>query len=545
MPLFSDREPAASARQPGWSVPYGRLALLFGIMAVAYGLLSLVNHYLFRTYAYDLGLFNHALYDYAHGRWNANSVKRFDNILGDHFTVLQIGFAPLWWVFGSWTLLVVQIGAVLFGGWGAWRLHAARAQAVGAGSALPWWLTLHYFSIWGIWTALAYDYHDNVVGAMLLPWLLLAFYEKRGGRVVLTSILLLLSKENMALWLVCVGLGLAWLYHADARRRTWAVGLAGAGALYFKVVTGVVMPALSPTGTYLYTQQYAGLGQSFGEIARNLLQHPGFAISLLWRNFPYQPGADGIKAELHLLVLLSGGLALVRRPAYALMLASIYAQKFLSSRAVLWGISYQYSIEFVPVLNAAVGHWLLARPASPVVARRLTLVAAGLAIVAFVSTQVVIKHARSPSPEPAQARWLSPRHFQPAFDAGAVRRALAVVPPEVPVSAQSVLVAHLADRPTCYLYPFVGEAEYLVLLPGQDPYPLTRLSYDRTLARLRHSGAWVEVPQAAAPTLVVLRRRHPVLAPPYPRRRYGAGPVPLADSVHLPELTEAAFRNGL
>ena len=527
------------------------LAAIFGGVALGFGLVSLVNHYYFRTFAYDLGLFNHALWDYAHLRWNANSVKRFDNILADHFTVVQIGFAPLWWVLRSWTLLVVQIAAVLFGGWGAWRLHVARLQATDPGASLApaRWLTLHFFGIWGIWTALAFDYHDNVIGAMLLPWLLLAFFERRGRLALLMSVLILLTKENMALWLVCVGLGLAWLYRADARRRTWALALSGAAGLYFKVVTGVVMPALSPTGTYLYTQHYAALGRTFGEVAQTLLSRPLFAISLLWRNFPYQPHADGVKAELHLLVLLSGGLALLRRPAYALMLASVYAQKLLSSLPALWGTGYQYSIEFVPVLNAALGHWLLTRSPGAASARWPAFtpvrMAAASALLALLGTLKLMSTPHSPGVDKTQLRFFSSRHYRSPFDVAAVRRGLAVIPPDVPVSAHSDLQAHLADRSISYLFPFVGEAEYLALLPDGNPYPLYAAGYARIIRRLRRDPAWEEVPQPGAPALLVLRRRVPRLAPPYPRRRYAGHPVELADSLRLTDFAEPQFRKGL
>ncbi len=534
----------------------GWLVAIFGAAAVAFSLLSLVNHYLFRTFSYDLGLFNHAMWDYAHLRWNANSVKQFDNILGDHFTVLQLAFAPLWWVFRSWTLLVVQIGAVLFGGWGAWRLHSARLRDTDphASAASARWLTLHFFCIWGLWTALGFDYHDNVVGAMFLPWLLLAFYERRGRLALLVTLAILLSKENMALWLVCVGLGLAWLYRTD-QRRYWALGLSVAGGVYFKVVTGLVMPAISPTGTYIYTQHYAALGQNFGEVAQTLLSRPLFAISLLWRNFPQQVGGDGVKAELHLLVLLSGGLALLRRPAYAVMLASIYAQKLLSSLPALWGTGYQYSIEFVPILNAAVGHWVLSRPSSePIITRLAALVPARLralprpvvaaftALLALGGTQLLLSSPHSPGVDKTQLRFFSKRHYRTDYDAAAIRRGLAVIPPDVPVSAHSDLQAHLADRSISYLFPFVGEAEYLVLLPNANPYPLDRASYARVVQRLRRSPDWVEVPQPGAPALLILRRSVPVLAPPYLRRRYEGHPVELADSLTLADLTEPQLR---
>ena len=38
------------------------LASVFTVVGVLYALISLVNHYLFKTYALDLGLYTHVMY---------------------------------------------------------------------------------------------------------------------------------------------------------------------------------------------------------------------------------------------------------------------------------------------------------------------------------------------------------------------------------------------------------------------------------------------------------------------------------------------------
>src|SRR5271156_7162266 len=85
--------------------------IIFGII---YVLISFVNHFNFRTYALDLGLYNNALYSYSHFHWNNSSVMQSapENLLTDHFDIYLILFSPLSLIFGSYTLLVVQIVAV-------------------------------------------------------------------------------------------------------------------------------------------------------------------------------------------------------------------------------------------------------------------------------------------------------------------------------------------------------------------------------------------------------------------------------------------------
>ena len=80
------------------------LATVFTVAGVLYALISLVNHYLFKTYALDLGLYTHAMYDYVHFRIDDCSMFKAvpHSILADHFDLYLILLSPLVYVFGSW-----------------------------------------------------------------------------------------------------------------------------------------------------------------------------------------------------------------------------------------------------------------------------------------------------------------------------------------------------------------------------------------------------------------------------------------------------------
>ena len=99
---------------------YFVLTLVF--FGVLYALISLVNHYFFRTYALDLGAYNNALFDYVHFQLNDSTVfkETSENLLADHFDIYLILFAPLSLIFGTYTLLIVQIVFLLFGGSGVY-----------------------------------------------------------------------------------------------------------------------------------------------------------------------------------------------------------------------------------------------------------------------------------------------------------------------------------------------------------------------------------------------------------------------------------------
>ena len=100
------------------------LAAVFTVAGVLYCLISLVNHYLFKTYTLDLGLYTHAMYDYAHFRIDDCSMFKDarQSILSDHFDLYLMLLSPLVYVFGTYTLLIVQIIGILLGGWGIYKL---------------------------------------------------------------------------------------------------------------------------------------------------------------------------------------------------------------------------------------------------------------------------------------------------------------------------------------------------------------------------------------------------------------------------------------
>lgn len=495
---------------------------ILGFFGICLGLLSLVNHYNFRTYAYDLGIYNQALWDYAHFRRNVNSVMRYNNLLGDHFTPLQVLWSPLYWVFRSYTLLVVQLAAALVGGYGAYRLHRWRSRERQPGAAVA--LAAQFLSIWGIYSAFAFDYHDNVVAALLLPWLFYFFERDRRGAATLLFAGLLLSKENVALWLVFVALGLAALHWRHRSRLVLALGLAAGAAGYFVLVTQVLIPALSEGRGYLYGSRYAAVGGDFGGILRTALTRPLYLLSLLFRNHLPTTDGDFIKLELHLMVLLSGGYALLRRPAYLLMLVPIYAQKLFANEFVYWGLNAQYSIEFVPVLSAALGHWLLSAP--PARAARL---AAAAAVLTLAATVVSLEVRVSKWHDKSASQFYMPRHYRRGFDVAEVHRALRLIPAQAPVSSQSPLTPHLAFRAYTYPFPYVGNAEYLALLRHDNPYPLTEAQLTRRIEAYRRSPRWRVIYDRDP--LIILRRVPPLPLPP--RRYFAVRAATAADTLLL------------
>lgn len=412
------------------------LASVFALAGVVYCLISLVNHYLFKTYALDLGLYTHFMYEYAHFRRADLFMMDMapQSALSAHFDLYLILLSPLVYVFGSYTLLVIQIAAVLFGGYGVYKLILLYTDD----DLLPLLAVASFFFSFGVIHALSYDYHSNVVSAMMLPWML---YCLKKGRFIGASVfvvLLVIGKENLSLWLFFIALGLMWDYRKDKKTLWYLLGCSVFALVYFVVINMVVMPRIGARGI----MRYEYLGSNYVEIAKNLILNPGETLRILFNNTSTLTRFDGIKGEFYFCALASGMLLTLLKPNYLLMLIPLIAQKMLASNAVFWGISFQYSVEFVPVL--VVSSFLVILKLK----KRGWRMALGLAL--LLSTVLTTFYTIG---VPKSKVWLDHicvyqgRHYeQKRFDVGYARELVKMIPDEASVCAETNFVPHLALR---------------------------------------------------------------------------------------------------
>ena len=453
---------------------------------VLYASISLVNHWMFRTFGWDLAYFNSALYDYSQFRLNRYDLWWTDlrYTLGDHFEPIMFLIGPLRYLFGQYTLLLVQMGAILWGGYGAFCFVRHRTDHVW----LPHLAMVHYLSIFGIYSALAFDYHNNVVGAMFLPWVVHFFDRGQFRWAGLCLLLLCMSKENMALWGVFIMGAMALQFRRDRSKLGWALGMMGFAGVYFVMVMKVVMPAFQPEGMAYIHFRYSVLGESASEALKTLFTRPWFVLETMFTNHrPEESYLDRIKMELYEMVLLAGGWAMILRPQYLLMALPIIGQKVFSDKPGTWGINNHYSIELVPVIFLALFSVLLKWPAL----RWKGWVAGALAMLCLGSTIFSFSHRETPFYRQENQNLFSPVHWkQNNFYLMTARNALSLVPDDVPVSASNTLLPHLSMRDQVYMFPKIENAEAVLVLRQFDCYPPSPEEVEAKVAEMRASGDW-------------------------------------------------------
>ncbi len=109
---------------------------------------------MFRTSGQDLGIYVHAMYDYSHFRINESTQLFFENEplpnnFGDHFDPIQLLYVPFNYVFSSYTLLIIQIASILFGGLGLFRLSRFNGISLKTSNTLLFLFLVQWFDIFG------------------------------------------------------------------------------------------------------------------------------------------------------------------------------------------------------------------------------------------------------------------------------------------------------------------------------------------------------------------------------------------------------------
>ncbi|MBK8806836.1 MAG: DUF2079 domain-containing protein [Bacteroidales bacterium] len=461
------------------------LPLIFTFFAIIYVMISFTNHYLLRTYALDLGMFNHALYSFSHFKMNYFTLDLTGaeiNYFGDHFSPIIMLLAPFSYLFGSYTLLIIQIASILIGGYGIFKYASLKFP----NTYIPHIITFQFFSIWGIFSALSYDFHSNVVAAMLVPWLLY-FYETTNKKAFLAIFfLIIICKENMALWLGFIIIGLV-IKRFDAKQWSkqkteflkFELPLIVLSFLYFVIVVAKVMPALSHGQGTNQLARYSQLGGSVKEIIISMISNPKYIFTLLFESTLNDGISSGIKSELHFMVLVSGGFALLFKPHYLIMLAPIYLQKLLTNNFVFWGINFQYSIEFAPILSLCLIDFLDAKkPIKLVYGIALLIMATTLHYtIKTIDKRVSLWYDNT------NTVFYNSKHYKTQFKHREIKEALKLVPENAIVSTSSVLAPRLAFRDKIYNFPVTKDANYIVLLtsPGNS-YPISEEEFQDKVA---------------------------------------------------------------
>ena len=445
-------------------VSIGLMAALFGS---AYALYGLFRHWHFGSNAYDLGIFDQAVWHLSRLEAPASTIRGVSNLFGDHFHPMIALLAPLYWIVPApETLIVAQavllaVSVVPVFIYVRDRLPAGPAYLLAAAYAL----------FWGLQRMMAFDVHETAFAPLAIAACILAMERRQWTAFAIAAGSLVLIKEDLIP--VLAGFGM-FLWVRGERRK--GVALIAASLLLLVVVIGIIVPSFNDSGQYEYTSAITPLVREPWRIPATLVTPPVKLVTAFLWLAPF------------LFLPLASPLILIAVP--------LMIERFLSSSPNHWGTVFHYSAPFAPILAMSAGD-ALARLGK---GRQRLITAAAAAM--------VVLSAVLPGRQPIW-RVFAPGHYRATPMTVTGRHVVGLVPPSASVVAQAVIVPHLSERDTIYVFePRAPDSEYVVAHTELNPWPNDSGEVIQRLVEDRQRRGYVVIYARDGWTL--LRRPSPV-----------------------------------
>lgn len=473
-----------------------RVRWFFFFFLIALALLQVVivvlNHYFFRTYALDYAIYNFALFDFAHFRVSPVPAYIYpfpSTFLQDHFSLTLPLLSPLYWllnpIFGSYALLILQWVFILIGAWATYKLIASKSDR----TILPYLATALYFILFGRYSAYLNDVNLAIIGSSLVPLLLYYFVSGNFFKTAIIFLLLLINREDYALWLFFVATFLLIIYRGEPLKRKAAIYMAIAACLYFVLVMWVFIPALEDEHRKYNLFDFSAVGATPLEALAFIFKHPIKTIELLFINQSGDSWHDGRKLEFYTVYLVSGGILLFLRPAFLIPFIPILLKKMFDDNPLRWSIESYYSIEVVSILPVLI-FWILAE------FKRVNFAYGIAVLVLLTATATTVYKIKTMPLNPIVGQSNKYNFTEADFYKGDInqkhiRQLLNTIDKGEAVCASGRLMAHLASREKLYYFPRINDATCVVVLKKNDYWPLYANEFESAIDSLRADENWL------------------------------------------------------
>lgn len=389
------------------------------------------------------------------------------------------------WLFGTYTLLFVQVIFILLGGYGVYLLIKVKTD--------HFWLAIlamfHYFILWGHYSCLAADYIDSTVAASVVP-LFLYFFEKRKFLyATICFVFVIIAKENMPLWLIFISTFLIVIHHNDKQMVRINVYYILFALFYFLIAFYYLIPMLEDYSRPYWGFAYSALGDNVKDAFLFILNHPIKSFFLLFQNHSGNVLYDGIKAEFYYVFLFSGGVFLLFRPKYLIMFIPVIAQKMYNDHYLRWGINSFYSIEVVSILTIGVFYVLIEFKSDALKYIFAIAICLSTAKVTYdkLDTRTSLWY------DSTKEKFYSKKMYQANFDVHKVYEHLKIIPDDAKVCVSETIVPHFAYRQHIHAFPYIRESEYIILLLDHSTYPLKKVEFDSEKNKYLADKNWKKI----------------------------------------------------
>ncbi len=235
---------------------------------------SSTRHALFHSTAYDLAIFDQAIYLISQNQTPFSSLMEI-NILGDHAAFIFYPLALLYKIYPDvhW-LLFVQAFALALGAWPSWSL--ARQAGLTEPKAIA--VAAMYLLYPAVFNVNLFDFHPEVIAMSAILAAILAARLNQTLWFCAAILLILSCKAVLSLTVLMMGV---WLFFFEKTRKCGLIAIF-LGAAWFLIATQAIVPYFNQGKQHAGVGRYHYLGNSVLEIAVNLILKPTLILGRLF-----------------------------------------------------------------------------------------------------------------------------------------------------------------------------------------------------------------------------------------------------------------------
>ncbi|MEW6008958.1 MAG: DUF2079 domain-containing protein [Candidatus Omnitrophota bacterium] len=416
------------------------LLVIFMGLGILFCVLGMIRHISLSTTAWDMGIFDQALWNTLQGDILFSSIRGNMSLLGDHFEPILFLLVPVYALFPHvFTLIVIQsfiLSSSIFG------LYLIAKDKLSSRFAIFALLISFCLSkaLRGI--ALA-DFHPD---SFLVPLSIFAFYFLAKFKKLLLAfsiLLILLCKETAVLIVIALGIYSCF----TLKKIRLGLILIVVGALSWLVETKVILPAFNSFGQYLFNVRMP-FGETYWENISFVMKHPLKLIELFF--IPQ-------KIIFYLKLLGQVGYLAFFVPSQYLLILITSSIILLASRQLhgYYMLTSHYAAHFLPFIFIATIYGL-SNLAMILKKNKFFSNLKSTAIIKYLSIYILVMSLFFFSKADGYKfrRFIDGIRINKPFPK---LKYLSLVPPQATVSATANLVPHLSHRK--YIYDWDPESE--------------------------------------------------------------------------------------